>query len=147
MSSHVYDDTYTPAHTQEEDELAALLEAAWGCNLHRFPHFSPVDWYGERFNALCAVLEAKVRTAASDTYPTVYFALRKQTSLQLVGGGFGVPALFVVRFTDGIRWINANDAGGYPVRIAGRRDRGRPHDLEPLIEVPIDAMTKLKEAE
>lgn len=122
-----------------EDEIAALLGVAWGCDLRSFGAFAPLDWYAQRGGALVAVLELKCRTHPTDRYPTVYLAVRKWLALNLAAVGLDVPALFVVRFTDQVRYLRVG-AEAMPARILGRRDRGAPLDIEPIIEVPVEAM-------
>jgi hypothetical protein len=55
-----------------------------------------------------------------------------------------VPAVFVVRFTDQIKWISLADIDARLCMIGGcsRTVKSR-NDIEPIIEVPIDQMRAL----
>lgn len=127
----------TPADKVAERVAAGELSKAWNCNLHSFGDFSPVDWYAEREGRTVANVEIKVRTHASDTYPTVYLSMRKWLALSLANVGMGVPGIFVAQFTDGLYYIDVGEVDARRHTIAGRRDRGAANDLEPIIEVPI----------
>jgi hypothetical protein len=130
-----------------EDATAIELEAAWRCELHRFGLLAPVDFYAERDGRMTGAVEIKCRTNSAGAYPTVFLSVRKWVALTLVGLGLGVPALFVVRFTDGIRWIPVSRVDTTGPRIAGRPPRpGARHDREPVIDVPVAALQPLERA-
>lgn len=124
-----------------EREVAATLQAAWGCVLHSFGGFSAVDWYAVKDGRLVGVLELKCRTHASTAYPTVYLSLRKWLSLTLAAVATGTPAYFVARFTDGIYWVRVSEVDARRVRITGHAHPRARMDVEPLIDVPVRAMT------
>ena len=83
-----------------------------------------------------------MRLHAVDRYPTVFLNVRKWMALNLASVGLGVPSVFVVRFTDALCWCSVGLSMG-AVRIDGRRDRRKPSDIEPLIEVPVAEMRRL----
>jgi hypothetical protein len=122
-----------------EQQVAAVLENAWRCRMIHFGLLSPLDWYSTRDDRLVGVLELKARSHASDRYPTVFLSVRKWLALITAGIGLGVPALFVVQFTDGVRWCRVADIDASQHRMGGCRPRpGREDlDVEPLIEVPV----------
>jgi hypothetical protein len=133
----------TTQDRQSEAVVADLLGRAWQCDLHRFGELCALDWYATRYNRLVGVLELKTRTHASDRYPTVFLNVRKWLALHLASVGLGVPGVFVVRFTDTIRWCHAGLGMG-PVTIGGCRTIVKARsDIEPIIEVSIDHMNRM----
>jgi hypothetical protein len=133
---------------QHEVELARMLEGKWNCEVRRFGRLCSLDFYILRDGRLVGVAELKSRTHATTTYPTVYLNLRKWLALSLAAMGLGCPALFVVRFTDGVRYINVNDIDARQVSFGGCRQVVKSHtDREPVIEVPVVSMTRFAEAE
>ena len=134
----------TTEDVRNEDEVARLCENAWRCDLHRFGQLSAVDWYATRVGRMVGVLELKSRTHESDRYPTVFLNVRKWLALQLAATGLGLPALFVVRFTDGVRWIRLADVNARAVRIGGTRHIVKSRsDVEPVIDIPISTLSIL----
>jgi hypothetical protein len=133
----------TPIFATEEDrrheaEVAALIASHWACSIRLFGALSAVDWYAERHGRLIGVLELKSRSHALDRYPTVFLNVRKWLALTLARVGLGVPALFVVRFTDQLRWVPLSAIDPNQVRIAGCNRLVKSHsDIEPVIEVPV----------
>lgn len=124
-----------------EDEVRTVLEKAWNCSIRSFGRLSPVDFYAERHGRLVGVLELKSRTHESTRYATVFLNVRKWMALQMAGMGLGCPALFVVRFTDGLRYILVDAVDATQVRMGGGNRKVSSHtDIEPVIEVPIRSM-------
>jgi hypothetical protein len=135
----------TPEDEKNEQMIGELLGAAWNCTLHSFAKLTPIDWWAERDGRIVGVLELKCRAHDSAKYPTVFFSVRKWLGLSLAAVGLGVPALFVVRFTDCVRWIEVANVDAEDVTISGcfpaiRKSRA---DVEPLIEVPVRDMHEL----
>ena len=127
-----------------ETQVAAEIEKKWACQLMRFGALSPIDWYGKRLDRVVGLLELKARTHASDTHPTVFLNVRKWLALTLASVGMGIPAIFVVKFTDLILWIPVNDVNAGAVRVAGcARMVKAENDIEPIIEVEIQKMRRL----
>jgi len=134
----------TPADHASEQAVAAMLEQVWRCDLHRYPHFAPVDWYAERDGRLSALVELKTRSHASDRHATVWLNVRKHLALSLGAMHYGVPSLFVVAFTDGVRWIDVSEIDARRPRIGGcSRIVKALTDREPVIDVPVDRMKRV----
>lgn len=130
---------------KNESETARLIEKQWNCTLVPFGMLAPVDWFAQRYGRLVGVLELKTRTHASDKFPTVFLNVRKWLAMTLASHGLDCPALYVVRFTDEIRWIPLTKIDAANHRIGGcSRIVKSPADIEPVIEVPIREMTVLK---
>lgn len=121
-----------------EEHVARILAQAWGCDVLSFGALSAVDWYCVKAGRVAGVLELKTRSHELGRYPTVFLNVRKWLALTLAATGLGVPAIFVVRFRDGIRWIRVADIDATQVRMGGLRHQVKSrNDQEPVIEVPI----------
>ena len=133
---------------KNERSAQQLIEECWGCKLHRWPDLHPIDWYAEADGRMVAMLEMKGRTHTSTHFPTVFLNFRKWSVMMAQCSMAKLPAIFVVRFTDEIRWvplprINPNATNGY-IRIAGCSERVKSDtDIEPIIEVPVRDMLPL----
>jgi hypothetical protein len=139
----------TPADLAAEAAVAAELEHAWRCKLHQFSELCPIDRYAVKRGRVAGLVEIKVRAHATTTYPTVWLNARKWLALMLTGLGLCCPAVFVVRFTDGIRWIRLGDVDASLVTMGGvdraRRPLALRGDQEPVIDVWVDRMHQLGE--
>jgi hypothetical protein len=134
----------TRADQDNEQEVADLVANAWKCRVGRFGMLSAVDWYAERHGRLVGVLELKSRTHDAGKFKTVFLNVRKWLALNLASTGLGCPALFVVRFTDGVRWIQLTEVDATNHRIAGcSRLVKSKSDVEPVIEVDIAKMKSI----
>ena len=125
-----------------EDRVAQFLEDRWRVKVGAYGPKSPIDRYltrmvdGER--KVAAIIEIKCRSHAVDHpgYPTLYLSLQKYLNLWQAGWLAQVPAFYVARFTDEIRYINIEQIEPGDVWIKGRRPRaGSANDQEPMIEV------------
>lgn len=136
----------TPDDRAAERAVCAAVGHAFGCEVHSFGDLAPVDAYACRDGQLVGMLEIKRRTHAYGTYPTVYLSTRKYLGLYLASIGFGVPALYVIAWTDRTGWVNIVHVDGRAHRMGGRVPRiGAANDIEPVIEVPIAAFHRLDE--
>jgi len=136
-----------PVYYSEEDRaneaaVVGILSKKWNCTFHSFGFLFPIDYYALRGGALVGVIEIKTRNKSSRDFATVCLALRKWISLGLVQTGLGVPAIFVVQFTDRLMYIPFNRIDASRWMVGGRTDRngGGGNDIEPMIRVEIAAM-------
>ena len=141
----------SPVFKSEEDErnegaVAGDIERAWGCDARSFGKLAPIDWWFSRHGRVVGVGELKSRTHPYSQYPTVYLNVRKWLALLLAANGMGVPAVFVVRFSDCTKWIPVTEIDASSVSIGGltRTVKSR-NDIEPVIEVPVIKMRMLGE--
>lgn len=129
-----------------ESEVSKIIEAAWNCECHSFGLFSAVDWYFVRNGGMSGVGELKTRSHSSDLHPTVFLNVRKWLALLLASNGLGVPAVFIVRFVDCVRWINVSEIDATAVIVGGcKRIVKSRNDIEPIIEVPVADMKVLRQ--
>lgn len=129
-----------------EAEVAAVLAKAWKCEVRRFGALSPVDWYCTRDGRITGVAELKNRSKASTEYTTVFLNVRKWLALQLVSAGMGVPAVYVVRFADGLFWCRLHDIDPRQMQMGGCSRRVKAdNDFEPVINVDMKAMKLIQQ--
>lgn len=130
-----------------QQAVAEMIEQAFGPGLvlKKFGHLCPIDFYAERDGRMAAVLELKSRSHESATYPTVFLNVRKWLALSMAAIGFGVPAFFVVRFTDRVLYVDLRDVDARTHRIGGTRKIVKSRsDREPVVEVPVETMKEVK---
>jgi len=128
-----------------EKTAMEILGDAWGCTFRQFGSFSPIDWTIHKGSKLVAVAEYKERrNRKHDDFDDVFLNVQKWMSLTFVGFGLEVPSLFIVGFTDKIMWVDLSEIDPTKNRVAGRTDRGRGADMQPVIKIPISSMTSLE---
>ena len=120
-----------------EQHVIELVEDEWGCEVHRFSRLSPLDFWFEKHGRIVCVAELKARSNSSDHYKTVFLSLRKWMSLSLTSTCLGVPAVFIAKFTDDVRWIDIRGVGT-KMHICRRKDG--LGTVEPVVEVLIADM-------
>jgi hypothetical protein len=126
-----------------EQEVADTLAVAWACEIRSYGGKDHIDYYAIRDEETVAFMELKARKVPHNKYPTVFLALRKWIALALVTVGTGKPAFYIVRFTDGIRYINVMDVDPKRLSIGGNSRNRAANDIEVMIEVPITALEVL----
>lgn len=135
----------TAAQRDREGELADRVGAVWDCTLRAFPAFSPIDWYAERQRRIVGLAELKTRRHVRGTYATVHVALRKWQALAQAEAALGVRGVFVIAWTDALGWASvwtlARHATG--IVLGGRTDRGLANDVEPMLDVALEAFAPL----
>lgn len=133
-----------PRDTDAENAVAAKLEAAWGCKLHRFAALHPIDFYAVKHDRMVAVVEIKSRKHASGTFPDVFLSVRKWTRLYEAAWMLDIRAFFVVQFTDGIRRIEVTDIDASKHKIGGCNKVRSVSSQEPVILVDVKDMKEVK---
>jgi hypothetical protein len=127
-----------------ERAVADVLEILWRCQLVKRAPTDPCDYNAVRDDKLMSVIEIKCRTSEKARYPTVYVSHDKRNDLLAEGELLGVPALWVVRFTDMLCYIDAGKITG-SVTLAGRPPRaGSTKDQEKMIELDIQLLSNLR---
>lgn len=126
-----------------EAGVAKHLASKWSSDAVKLPKFYKCDWALKRGKKVGALLEIKCRKNASDKYPTIILSADKWTYLRQMDESLGVPAFFVAKFTDGIRFIRPAKAQGFTVEMGGRHDRGDWQDVEPVVHIPVSSMTEV----
>lgn len=133
------------ADVVREEEIVRLIEQRWSVQVHRFGKLCPIDFYATKHGRMVAVIETKSRSTPSTQYPTVFLNVRKWLALGLAQAGLGSPALFFVRWSDGvIRYIKFNDIDARKVSMGGcKKVVKSTTDYEPQIEIPVSSMNQI----
>lgn len=136
----------TPIFRNADDEkneqtIADLLSTAWKCNVTSFGILSPIDWFAERDGRVIGLLELKSRTHDTAKHETVFLNVRKWLALSLGAIGMNVPSIYVVRFTDAVRWIEIASVDARNVKMGGcAKFWNSRSNIEPIIHVPVADM-------
>lgn len=130
-----------------EEEVIGKLMTAWGCGASRAPRKYAVDWALERGGQVYAMAEVKYR---SKSYPTYIMSLSKFVTMCIHSTTSGLPYLLIVSWPEGgkrvIRYTRIDRKAHTGVILGGRKDRGDPDDIEPMVEIPIEKFSLLREA-
>lgn len=135
----------TAADLANEAAVAAEIEQKWNCKLTHLPHLFHVDWMVERNDKLVGFIEFKQRTYKAAEKPYVHLNTAKKYRY-LSALSYTAPALFVVRFADGVtKWINVSEIDDNNRTVSGEYDRWGPgkHDLEEMIVLKLEDMNDL----
>jgi hypothetical protein len=92
---------------------------------------------------VAAHVEIKRRYVSASTYPTVFLEESKRTALLVATDRLRGHGIFVVRYDDGIRWVDVARTIGLPVIRAGRVDRGLREDIDPCVDVPVELLRRI----
>ena len=138
----------TDEHLAKEAEVAETLRTKWNVELHKLPKSYRLDYVATRVQVPRAIVEVKVRSHASDTYPTLLIAAGKVEAGISLGALMGVRFIVVVQFTDKLMRAIWHAPGTGPVppvtfRMGGRTDRADGADIEPCCLIPISAMKEI----
>lgn len=129
---------------QREIEVASMIGDRWRCDVRPFPRFSPIDWFAARGDSMEALIELKCRSHTANHYPTVFLGASKWMALAHGALAFGCRGIFVVRFTDGVWWIDIDRIDTLRNRVCGGVRPTRPtQDILPAVEIPIGSLAPL----
>lgn len=137
----------TERDRQNEAVVMDLLCRKWRCQAVKAPRFYEVDWsLVSKARQVLAMVEVKFRHAS---YPTYLLSLHKFTSMCLSSKTSGLPYLLVVCWPEnGVRsvyFLKVTEGVHASVVLGGRKDRGDPEDVEPMVEIPMSKFKKVGE--
>lgn len=90
-------------------------------------------------------IEVKSRTCRSDFYPTLDISLAKILKLKELHDATRLPTHLLIQYTDRIvAFSDFSSIHNYQIKIAGRKDRGDPMDVEPMLSIPVTAFAPLR---
>lgn len=127
-----------------EGTVAEQIEKQWGGKVHKFPMFTPIDFWIEKDRRVVAVAELKTREVTTAAYDTIWLSVAKWLSLTLAATSLQVKALFIVKFIDETRYVPIGEIDSTRVGIGRNSVRGKETE-EPVIHVPVKSMRKLNE--
>jgi hypothetical protein len=130
----------SPADRAAEREVADLLAWRWNCEIIHFGALATIGWFAQRDGRVVALIELKFRDHDPNRFETVYLAWRKWEGLTRGGMALAALPLFVVKFNDGVRWVNCWSVDPRIHIIGGPKRRTVESEREPLILVPVTDM-------
>lgn len=107
------------------------------------PKFYEVDRCLIRGDEIKAFAEIKCRDNTSTHYEHYMVAAKKFYSMVRFSEDCGLPAYLVVRFLNGIHWLNATRLAPASLAFKGRTDRGDTADVEPVVMIPARSFNPL----
>lgn len=125
-----------------EQDVADILSKTWEAEIKKLPMSYNVDWIMLRNGEIKAFAELKVRKNYKDKYPTLLLSFNKWRHGIDMGKTVGVPFIIIVKWNEGIFWHTAGKSS-VTFGVGGRRDRGDPYDIEPVVYIPTSAFTKV----
>lgn len=125
-------------------ERAAITKAAeiWNTSVVKLPRKYSIDFALLRDGEVKAWVEFKSRTNPIGKYPTYTVSLYKYTNLLAISRDTGIPAFFIVEWTDTTRYLKVPCEHG--ITFSGRKDRGDWEDMEPMVEIDTALFLPLK---
>ena len=123
--------------TNEIAAVAAILEHMKCDRFEKLPRFYRIDFLLMKGAAIKYFVEVKCRKNKQAKYPDFMLSMAKYFGMinwQLMSG---IPALLVVKWSDGIGTMTL-PAGGIKFGWGGRSDRNDDQDMEPVVLIPID---------
>jgi hypothetical protein len=118
--------------------VALHLATLWNCRLRSMEETAPIDFVADRDGIPVGLVEVKCRKNASTKYPTVFLSYLKYKQMRTESILRKLPAIYLISYTDGIRYVKIDDVDTSRTVIAGRQSRpGAAHDQEEIIEVDL----------
>lgn len=127
---------------ENQVRIAEYLTEAWDCGYIKTPPLFPVDGaIVDLTGRMIALVEIKVRSNASNKYPTYMLSAGKWREAIKMCKQENFHFMLVVEFTDGIFAAKVKD--DYPIAKGGRRDRNDARDIEDCIYIPMSEFKKV----
>ena len=105
------------------NEVLTMSEVCgkWRCEAFKLPQYHSLDHALIRDRQVFAIAEIKVRSSSWRKYPRVMIGLDKVLTARQIGRASGLKTFLIVRWTDGLGFINFE--AGRTVEVGGRTDR------------------------
>jgi len=111
----------TTEDRQNEVLTMAELCRTWKCRTFKLPQYHALDHALIRGRKVFALCEVKVRSSSWTRYSRVMIGLEKVINARQIGRAAGLKTFLVVRWADGLGWINFE--ADCDIAIGGRTDR------------------------
>ena len=111
----------TQSDLKNEQEIVEILSKHWGFDFHKLDRRYQADFMATKDGELRLWVEIKCRNLAKDDWPDIILELDKSNMMWQLSLNTGVPAIFVVRFTDAIGWIKI--APPFKIKYVNYNDR------------------------
>lgn len=134
-----------------ENANRVAIERELGGLLVKVPLNYGVDWAlinPNRSGIVERWVELKARTNVYNAYSTYAISAMKVTRAMQLQDRTNIPAVLVVRFSDGVYTTYFKRFMEPPViiRMGGRSDRGDVEDQEPMWHIPIEKLSRFMDA-
>ena len=139
MSTKLYE---TAEDLRRESDVIAFYAAQKNCDYQKLPIAYKADYALLRGGELKAFAEIKCRKVAHDKYDTIILSLLKWHDINALAQRVKVPAMLVVRYTDGVYTIPMREVPD-SIEIGGRVDRGDDRDVEPVVHYRVERMRQV----
>ena len=144
MSRPLYE---TPADLSNEAAVLDLISKKWGAVYHKLPIRYHLDYVATNSKGhVVGYVEIKVRKHSMqqiDQWGGYMLSLAKLQTAESLCRISKSAFVLVVKCPEGVYWVKITNFTGYPVRIAGRTDRGDSQDVEPCVMIPAKSFTSL----
>lgn len=138
MTRPIYE---TADHLQTELIIAGIVSKKWKCEAKKLPMSNYLDFALCRRNRIHALIEIRSRTVAESKYKTIFCGLQKALAARELAKACKVPAFFVVKYTNNIKYINFD--ADFIVTYGGRNQMRDWQDKGLLAEFSVADMVDL----
>jgi hypothetical protein len=132
----------TQADLDRETAVARLYAELRNCEHEKLPVQYKADYAFLRDGELKALVEIRCRNVRHDTYDTIMLSLLKWHDVNAMAKAIDVPAMFVVRYTDGIYTIPLRETPD-EITMGGRALMRDARDREPVVHYRVDRMRRV----
>ena len=133
----------TSADLKNEDAVAQLMMQKWNCHAMKLPKHYRIDFALTRGGAIKAYAEVKCRSITMQSSKVLILGLAKACHLKMFANESNVPGLFVVRYTDGVYYLDISKQQ-FPIHYGGQMTRQRDNrDMEPVCQIPTQLLKRL----
>ena len=114
-----------------EAEVAKFLAELWGGEFHKLPRRMQMDYAFARDDVVTGFVEVKCKTSNLEDFPFYFISLSKVLEAKNLFNATGLHTKLVVRSKNGAIHSIVMSKEEFDVKIAGRKDRNDPDDMEP----------------
>lgn len=126
---------------KREADVVALYAQYKNCDYEKLPIAYKADYAFLRDGEIVAFIEIRCRNVAHDEYPTIMLSLLKWHDVNAMAKAAGVPAMFVVRYTDGVYAIPFREMPD-EITMGGRALQRDSRDREPVVHYNVSRMRR-----
>ena len=130
-----------------ELRIVERIKKKWNCGAVKMPHEYYTDFFlteaGDSKRVMAkAMCEIRCRSHRFGVFDSVFISLNKARNLLEMSEFTGLPALFVVQWTDKCGYIKL--ASPLPeITIGGRNNMRDKYDTEPVVNLPVENFINL----
>jgi hypothetical protein len=129
-----------PDDRKRQTAIVETVASAFGYGFRETDRFEAFD--AELFDSTGeprAIVEVKCRTIPSNRFETFLLCAEKFTTLRRISRTRAIPAILAVNWTDRLAILDLSRVGAYVMTEGGRKDRGDPLDIGPVVELDISS--------